>query len=231
VRSLYITALAAWFVLAGCGRKPEPAVPAAREERRGTEPGQADARPVIVAFGDSLSAGLGAGEGRSYPDYLQAELDHRGYAYHVVNAGISGDTTSGGLARIGEVLALRPAIVILELGANDGLRGIPIASSQANLDRMIATLKKADARVVLAGMTLPPNYGPDYIRSFERMFTTLAAKHRLPLVPFLLEGVAGVARYMQDDGLHPTAEGNRLVAANVLKALEPLLKKGTDGFF
>jgi len=225
MKPLYIAALAAWFVLGGCGRKPEPAV---REETRRTQPSQADTRPVIVAFGDSLTAGLGAGEGHSYPDYLQAELDRRGYAYRVVNAGISGDTTSGGLARISEVIALRPSIVILELGANDGLRGIPIASSQANLDQMIVTLKKADARVVLAGMTLPPNYGPDYIRSFERMFTTLAAKHRVALVPFLLEGVAGVARYMQDDGLHPTAEGNRLVAANVLKALE---KKGTDAFF
>jgi acyl-CoA thioesterase-1 len=231
VKPFYIATLATWFVLGGCGRKPEPAAPAAPEESRGAKPDHADARPVIVAFGDSLSAGQGAGEGHSYPDYLQSELDRRGYAYRVVNAGISGDTTGGGLARIGEVLALRPAIVILELGANDGLRGIPIASSQANLDQMIATLKKADARVVLAGMTLPPNYGPDYIRSFERMFTTLAAKHRLPLIPFLLEGVAGVARYMQDDGLHPTAEGHRLVAANVLKTLEPLLKKGTDAFF
>ncbi len=161
----------------------------------------------------------------SYPAYLQRDLDRLGYAYRVVNAGISGDTTSGGLARVGNVVALKPAIVILELGANDGLRGIPVAASQANLESIIETLEKAGSRVVLAGMTLPPNYGPDYIRSFERMFSTLAAKHRLPMIPFLLEGVAGTTRFMQADGLHPTAEGNRRVAANVLKTLEPLLAR------
>ena len=163
--------------------------------------------------------------GQSYPDWLQKELDRRGYAYRVVNAGISGDTTTGGLVRISEVTDLRPAIVILELGANDGLRGIPVSASQANLDQIIAALQKTGAKVVLAGMTLPPNYGPDYIHSFERMFTTLAAKYKLPLIPFLLAGVAGTTRYMQDDGLHPNAEGCRLVAGNVLKTLEPLLAK------
>ena len=207
-------------MLFGCSRKPAPS---SRDEVRPEKPAQSDSGPVIVAFGNSLSAGLGAGAGHSYPDYLQAELDRRGYAYRVVNAGISGDTTTGGLVRIEEILALRPEIAILELGANDGLRGIPISASQANLDQMIAALKKAGVRVALAGMTLPPNYGPDYIRSFERMFTTLAAKHDVPLIPFLLKGVAGVSRYMQDDGLHPTAEGNRLVAGNVMKVLAPLL--------
>ncbi len=184
-----------------------------------------DTRQVVVAFGDSLSAGHGAGDGHSYPDYLQTELDRLGYPYHVVNAGVSGDTTLAGVVRIADVVALKPAIVILEFGGNDGLRGIPVASTQANLDQMIVALRKAGARVVLAGMTLPPNYGPDYIRSFERIFAALAAKYKLPLIPFLLEGVATNRRLMQDDGIHPTAEGNRLVAQTVFKTLEPLLQK------
>lgn len=178
-----------------------------------------------MAFGDSLSAGLGAGEGHSFPDYLQAELDRLGYAYEVVNAGVSGGTSSGGLARVGDITAMKPAIVILELGANDGLRGLPVASTEANLDQIMTALAGAGAKIVLAGMTLPPNYGPQYIGEFEKIFPRLAAKHRATLIPFLLEGVAGTSRYMQDDGLHPTAEGNRRVAQTVLKALEPLLER------
>jgi acyl-CoA thioesterase-1 len=206
----------------GCGRKEAPAVeraPAANP------PAQTDTRPVIAAFGNSLSAGHGAGAGNSYPDYLQRELDRRGYAYHVVNAGVSGDTTTNGVVRLDSVTALRPAVVILEFGGNDGLRGIPVSASQANLEKMILGLRQAGAQVVLAGMTLPPNYGPDYIRPFEKMYTTLAARYKLPLIPFLLEGVAGNPNLMQDDGIHPTAEGNILVAANVLNFLEPLLAK------
>ena len=195
------------------------------EETSSRAPAQPDTRPVIAAFGDSLSAGHGAGPGHSYPDYLQRELDRRGYAYSVVNAGVSGDTTTNGLLRVDSVTALRPVVVILEFGGNDGLRGIPISASQANLEQMILVLGKAGSRVVLAGMTLPPNYGPDYIRSFERMYTTMAAKYKLPLIPFLLAGVAGSPELMQEDGIHPTAEGNSRVAANVLRYLEPLLTK------
>ena len=195
------------------------------EETSSRAPAQPDTRPVIAAFGDSLSAGHGAGPGHSYPDYLQRELDRRGYAYSVVNAGVSGDTTTNGLLRVDSVTALRPVVVILEFGGNDGLRGIPISASQANLEQMILALGKAGSRVVLAGMTLPPNYGPDYIRSFERMYTTLAAQYKLPLIPFLLAGVAGTPELMQEDGLHPTAEGNSRVAANVVGYLEPLLTK------
>jgi acyl-CoA thioesterase-1 len=120
---------------------------------------------------------------------------------------------------------MKPAIVILELGANDGLRGLPLSSTEANLDQIMTALAGAGARIVLAGMTLPPHYGPEYIREFERIFPRLAAKHRAALIPFLLEGVAGTGRYMQDDGLHPTAEGNRLVARTVIKTLEPLLER------
>jgi acyl-CoA thioesterase-1 len=224
VRSHYFLLAAALF-WAGCGRGRQPAAKTAPEESAAAAPQQADTRQVIVAFGDSLTAGHGVDPGQSYPDCLQRELDRRGYAYRVVNAGISGDTTTGGLVRVSEVTGLRPVIVILELGANDGLRGIPVSASQANLDQIIVALKKGGAEVVLAGMTQPPNYGPDYIRSFERMFTTLAAKYKLPLIPFVLAGVAGTTRYMQSDGLHPNAEGSRLVAATVMKTLEPLLAK------
>jgi acyl-CoA thioesterase-1 len=180
---------------------------------------------VIAAFGDSLTAGFGAEPGKSYPDYLQQLLDRAGYRYRVVNLGISGDTTNGGVARIDSVTALDPEIVILELGANDGLRGLPPSATRANLDEMIAAFKKSGAEVVLAGMTLPRNYGPQYIREFESVFSDLARKHSVALVPFLLAGVADRRELMQGDGLHPTAEGNRRVAANVMKTLEPVLAR------
>jgi acyl-CoA thioesterase-1 len=142
-----------------------------------------------------------------------------------VNAGIGGDTTAGGVARLNEALALHPNIVVLELGANDGLRGIPVESMRANLDEMIVAFKKAGAEVVLAGMTLPRNYGADYIHEFERVFPALAAKHRITLIPFFLEGAGGRPEMNLEDGIHPNEEGYKLVTANVLKYVEPLLKK------
>jgi len=173
----------------------------------------------MVAFGDSLTAGYGVETGYSYPDYLQKEIG----AYRIVNAGISGDTTAGGLARIDTVIGLQPKIVILELGGNDGLRGLPLASTRANLEQMILDLRKTGARVVLAGITLPPNYGPDYIRSFEGIYKDLAAKYKLPLIPFLLDGVVGVPGMMQTDGIHATAKGNEVVARLVMRTVKPLL--------
>ena len=180
---------------------------------------------MIVAFGDSLTAGFGVDPGRSYPDFLQQLLDRAGYRYRVFNSGISGDTTSGGVSRLDAALAMKPAVVILELGANDGLRGLPLATTRANLDEMIVRIKQSGAKVVLAGMTLPRNYGPDYIKSFENIYSDLAKRHSVALIPFLLAGVAEGGRYMQPDQLHPTVEGNRRVAATVLKTLEPLLAK------
>jgi len=182
-----------------------------------------DARPVIVAFGDSLSAGFGADPGESYPDFLQKELDRRGARYRVVNAGVSGDTTTDGLERVQTVTALHPAIVILEFGGNDGLRGLPVSTTRANLDQIIQALHSAGAKTLLAGMTLPPNYGQDYIRSFEAVYKDLAKQHHLPLIPFLLQGVGGHPNLMQRDGIHPTGEGNRIVAGNVMQSLVPLL--------
>ena len=218
MRMYWISAI---LLMAACGDKPEPAPPKTKTAAPAAEP--VDRRPVIAAFGDSLSAGFGVDSGRSYPDFLQRELDRRGLHYHVVNAGISGDTSSDGVERLDQVTSLQPAFVILELGANDGLRGLPVSVTRANLERIIQGLQQAHARVVLAGMTLPPNYGPDYIGSFQRIFPELAAKYKLPLIAFLLDGVGGHPEYMQPDGLHPNVAGNRRVAQNVLRTLAPLL--------
>jgi acyl-CoA thioesterase-1 len=212
--------LAAVLVLAGCGteQRPEPT------PEQNPSPPPADTRPAIVAFGDSLTAGFGLDPGQSYPDILQKHLDAGGFRYRVVNAGISGDTTSGGLARVDSVAAMKPALVILELGGNDGLRGLPIETTRSNLEQIIAVLRKGDGAVVLAGMTLPPNYGPDYIGQFEQLYKDLAKKHTLPLVAFF-EGIAAKPELMQKDGIHFTAEGNRFVAGNVFKVIAPLVKR------
>jgi acyl-CoA thioesterase-1 len=218
--ALVLPVLAACAALFGCSKETEDPTPV---ESAAPAPKPADGRPVIVAFGDSLTAGHGSGADQNYPLLLQRELDSRGLRYRVVNAGVGGDTTSGGLERAGTVLELKPVMVILEFGGNDGLRGLPIAATRDNLDELIATLKRSGTQVVLAGMTLPPNYGPDYIRRFERIYKDLAAKHDVPLIPFFLDGVGGRAEYMQADGIHPNAAGNRKVAALVMKFIEPLL--------
>lgn len=178
---------------------------------------------MILALGDSLTAGFGVAAGMSYPDFLQKELDRRGLAWRVVNGGVSGDTSAGGLSRLGHLLASKPEFAIVALGGNDGLRGLPLAATRANLEQIIVTLKGAGARVILAGITLPPNYGADYIRSFEQMYRDLSAAHKLPLIPFLLEGAW--PRHMLPDGIHANAQGNQIVAGLVLRTLEPLLKQ------
>ena len=149
-----------------------------------------DTRPVIVAFGDSLTAGFGAEPGKSFPDFLQKDLDAAGLHWRVVNAGVSGNTTTDGLDRLSEVLAYKPRVTIVEFGGNDGLRGLPIETTRANLDQIIQMLQAAGSKVVLAGMTLPPNYGPDYITAFEQIYVDLAAKYKVTRIPFLLSDVA-----------------------------------------
>ena len=184
-----------------------------------------DHRKVIVVFGDSISAGFGLPSGQSFPDYLQKRLDSGGYSYRVANLGISGDTTEGGASRIDSATSLKPAIVVLELGGNDGLRGMPLASTRANLEQMIRAFQASGAKVVLAGMTLPPNYGPDYIQGFEKIYKDLAAKYKLVLIPFLMsEIVTRDLRYIQPDGIHPTAPGSEIISGTVLKAIHPLLQ-------
>jgi acyl-CoA thioesterase-1 len=184
-----------------------------------------DRRPLIVCFGDSLTAGYGTEPGKSYPDYLQTDLDAKGYQYHVVNEGISGNTTKDGVQRVDTIVAMKPAIVIVEFGGNDGLRGFRIEDSRANLDEIVGKLKAGGARIVLAGITLPPNYGPDYISQFNETYVLLAKKYSAPLLPFLLKDVYGVDGMMQADNTHATAEGNKIVAKNVLPLILPLLKK------
>jgi len=184
-----------------------------------------DDRPIIVALGNSLTAGHGLPESESYPSQLQLLLDARGYRYKVINAGVSGDTTAQGLNRMQIVIDYNPAVVIVELGPNDGLRGMPIENTRANLGEIIEKCQGAGAKVVLAGMTLPPNYTRSYIQSFERIYMDLARQYQVMLIPFFLEGVATRQELNLDDGIHPNAAGYKIVAENVLKVLSPMLKK------
>jgi acyl-CoA thioesterase-1 len=186
-------------------------------------PPNGNTRPVILAFGDSLTAGYGVQAPDGYPARLQTTLDKQGYKYRVVSMGVSGDTTSGGLARLKAALAQKPSIVILELGANDGLRGLSTAAMQMNLEKMIKDFQGAGAKVVLAGMTLPRNYGDEYVKSFETVFRDLAKKYNTALIPFFLEGVAGNPKYTLEDLIHPNAQGYVLVTNIVMKTLKPLL--------
>ena len=215
--------------LASCGRTGQDNAGSVASRSRTEAPDEAatparpDGRPVIVALGDSITAGFGLEPGNSYTDFLQKELDAKGHAYRVVNAGVSGDTTSGGLARLQTVIEQKPRIVILELGGNDGLRGLPLRTTRSNLEQMIRRLRGAGAQVLLAGMTLPPNYGPDYIRAFEEMYTEVAARENVRLAPLAQGGIGGFVPYLQADGIHPTQEGQRKLAAILLQALEPIL--------
>ncbi len=182
-------------------------------------------RPRIVAFGNSLTAGLGVAPDQSYPAHLQRTLDAAGYAYRVMNAGVSGETTAGGARRVSWVLNSKPAIVILELGGNDGLRGLSLQETKANLERIIQQLQQASVTVLLAGMKLPPNYGADYTGGFEVLYQALAKRYHLTLIPFFLDGVAGSSSLNQADGIHPTGEGYRLIVERVFPTLEPLLER------
>jgi acyl-CoA thioesterase-1 len=221
------------FLLSACSTQPpSPQTNAAATSAAAAAPetpavvsAASDERKRIVIVGDSISAGYGVNRGQSFPDDLQKRLDDAKLPWKVVNQGISGDTTSGGVNRITTAIEAMPSIVVLELGGNDGLRGMPLDSTRENLEKLIKMFQAANAQVVLAGMTLPPNYGPDYIRKFEAIYKDLAAKYKVKLIPFLLaDMITPDLRYFQPDGIHPTAEGAEIVAGTVLKALQPLLK-------
>ena len=200
-----------------------PAVTARPDAGRpGAAPAGADFR--IVAFGDSLTAGLGLPVEQAYPSRLQDRIESAGYRARVVNAGVSGETTAGGLRRIDWSLEGDVEILILALGGNDGLRGLPVEQMRDNLAGMIDAARESGARVLLAGMEAPPNFGADYADRFRGAFGQLAAEHDVVFVPFLLEGVAGVAGLNQADGIHPNAAGADRVAAHVWSALEPMLR-------
>ena len=225
----YFFFLAVALATCGCTHPRDPAAHDSVEDARPAPtpapPQSPDSRKVLAVFGDSISAGFGLPAGQSFPDYLQKQLDSEGYPWHVVNLGISGDTTEGGVSRIDSAVTLKPAIVLLELGGNDGLRGLPLASTRDNLDRMITAFQHAGAHVVLAGMTLPPNYGPDYVNQFEAIYKDLATQHKLTLIPFLMADIVTKdLRYIQRDGIHPTAPGSEIIAKTVLRAVKPLLQ-------
>lgn len=188
-------------------------------------PAPAAGERVIAAFGDSLTAGFGVPPDQAWPALVEARLRRDGYPHRVVNAGVSGDTSAGGLRRVDWVLRTRPEIVIVALGANDGLRGQPARETRANLDGIVDRLQEAGARVLLAGMRLPPNYGPDRARQFAAVFPAVARRTRVPLVPFLLDGVAGDPGLNLPDGIHPNAAGHRVIAERIWPHLVPLLTK------
>jgi acyl-CoA thioesterase-1 len=183
-------------------------------------------RPVIVCYGDSITAGHGLAYGEAYPDFLQKKLDAQGYRYKVMNQGTSGATTKDALAGLPFVLRLHPAIVIVQFGGNDGLRGVPVAESRSNLDQVLTALENAHVKILLAGITLPPDYGPDYIRSFNQIFRDLATRHHVAFVPMLYQNLVHVPGTIQQDGIHPTAKGSAIIADTLLPVLKPLLHKG-----
>ena len=191
-------------------------------EARTARPVPVDA-PLVVFLGDSLTAGLGLPVDQAFPAVVAEELAKRGRPIRVVNAGVSGDTTAGGLRRAEWVLSQRPDVVVLALGANDGLRGLPLVETEKNLRGIISKAREAGARVLLCGMLIPTSYGPQYQEGFGRLFPRLAKEEGLPLVPFLLEGVAGRKELNLEDGIHPNPEGQKILARNVLLPLEAIL--------
>lgn len=224
---LFCAALAA-----GCGgRGDEREAPAPAPAASAATPAPAAApkasRPRVVVLGDSLTAGLGLPETEAYPALLQKKIDDAGYAFDVVNAGVSGDTTAGGVRRLDWSLEGDVRILVLALGANDGLRGLPASQMKANMERVIAAAKARGITVILAGMEAPPNYGPEYTAAFRNVYRDLAREHDLVLIPFLLDRVAGIPALNQGDGIHPNRQGAVIMADTVWNALRPVLEKAS----
>lgn len=225
-----IAAIIGFSIIAGGCQKSTPSnQPAAETANAGsvavpaaeTKP---DTRPVIVAFGDSLTAGFGLNEEQAYTTLLQRKVDEAGYKYRVINAGVSGDTTAGGLRRIDWAFQGNVKFVILELGGNDALRGLPVSEMKKNLAEIIEVALARGATVILAGMEAPPNMGDEYTREFRQAYRDLAKKYKLTFIPFVLEGVGGNPKLNQADGIHPNAEGEKILTDNIWRTLKPLLK-------
>jgi acyl-CoA thioesterase-1 len=220
--ALFLMALAA--SLAACSPASDPAAASAPAVSAATPvPAPVADGPLVVFLGDSLTAGYGLAADQAYPILVEKSLREEGIPVRALNAGVSGDTTAGGLARLDWLLSQKPDVVVVGLGANDGLRGLPLDQAEHNLREIVRRSKAAGARVLLLGMLIPPNYGPEYTKGFAGMYPRIAKDLDVPLVPFLLEGVGGVARLNQADGLHPTAEGQKKVAATVMPYLEEML--------
>ncbi len=184
-----------------------------------------DARPLIVAFGDSLTAGYGLPPAQAYTSLLQQKLDAAGLGYRVVNAGVSGDTSAGGVRRIAWALEGNVKVLILELGGNDALRGLPVAELRKNLTQMIEAAQKRGVTVLLAGMEAPPNFGAAYTTAFRQVYRDLARQYKLAFIPFVLDGVGGIRTLNQPDGIHPNAEGEKRMTETVWRSLKPLVSK------
>jgi acyl-CoA thioesterase-1 len=200
-------------------KQQQPSSPAAPVE------GAVPERPKIVALGDSLTAGLGLPASQAYPALLQQKLDGEGYPFEMVNAGVSGDTTAGGLRRLDWALEGDVRVLILALGANDGLRGLPVSEMKQNLEEIVERAKKREVTVILAGMEAPPNYGAEYTASFRRVFHDVAREQGVLFLPFLLAGVAGDSSLNQGDGIHPNTGGAVVVAESVWQVLRPVLNQ------
>jgi acyl-CoA thioesterase I len=181
--------------------------------------------PLLVCFGDSITAGYGLNDGEAYPVALQSDLDRLHYHYRVVNKGTSGATSKDAVVALPSILRLHPAIVIVEFGGNDGLRGLPLDQTRRNLDSVLSALGAAHIKILLAGITLPPNYGPDYIRQFAEVYAGLAQAHHTAFVPMIYKDLIKVPGTIQPDGIHPTAKGSEILADTLLKTLKPMLHK------
>jgi acyl-CoA thioesterase-1 len=210
-------------LVAGCSpaESPQPPEPAAASA---PEPAASATLPKIVVLGDSLTAGLGLDPEQAFPSLLQKHLEAEGHRYQVVNAGVSGDTTAGGLRRLEWSLDGNTRILIVALGGNDGLRGLPVSGTRANLEAIITKAEQRGIEVVLAGMEAPPNYGAAYTTEFRQVFRDLARAHDVTFIPFLLEGVAGDPALNQRDGIHPNVAGARRIEQLVWAAIEPIVK-------
>ncbi len=221
-------------VLGGACRPGGERAPARSEELAGTRPGggpeprTSALRPRIVILGDSLTAGLGLPPAEAYPALIQQRLDRAGYGFEVVNAGVSGDTSAGGLSRLDWSLEGDVRILVVALGGNDGLRGLPVEEMKRNLGEIIRRARGRGIAVLLAGMETPTNMGPDYQRRFHEVFPALAREYHTAWLPFLLEGVAGRPELNQRDGIHPTSDGARIVAGHVWSVLEPLVRTASQ---
>jgi acyl-CoA thioesterase-1 len=207
----------------GCNREPAAAPQASQNAAEPPPSRTEDERPKIAVLGDSLTAGLGLVDTQSYPSLLQQKIDAEGFAYEVVNAGVSGDTSAGGLRRLDWVLKEDVRVLIVALGANDGLRGLSVAEMKQNLGHIIETARDKHVLVILAGMEAPPNYGAEYAAAFRSAYRELARQYRVPLIPFLLDKVAGEAALNQADGIHPNPAGAKIVADTVWSVLKPML--------
>ena len=203
----------------------ERAAPIASTATPDAAPASAARRPRIVFLGDSLTAGLGLQKEQAVPALVQQRLDSLGFGYEVVNAGVSGDTSAGGLSRLDWSLDGDVRVLVIELGANDGLRGNPVAGMKRNLDEIIRRAKAKGIRVLLTGMEAPPNFGQAYTNEFRRVFADLAREHDVAFMPFFLDGVAGIPALNNADGIHPNPEGARLVERALWQTLAPLLEK------